>query len=293
MNHLIFSKRKRKKILSLCDDFKEVSKRTWNLLKNAADSNMSIGEETITDVNLLELQIRQPAAILTRQVSRYNENLIGADWIWAIVGRTGRTFILYVQAKKLFLRSDRYESLIERANRFHQVDNLIANQFFYQVLGISMYPIYVFYNYFPDRGSKIQCNCMNLIDSNLAGCSYADAIQVRNLIAGGQDTMADLYPIQYSLSCLVCCSGAGTSTKTSGGNVDLATAFFNRIVNTDTLNEFMQERNVKDFSAQSLLMSEPPTIINQVIAGRDINEKVFEDLNISKIVVLDERELHR
>jgi hypothetical protein len=174
-------------------------------MKNAYNNDVSIGEETITDINLLEMQMRQPYAIATRKLSRRNENIIGADWLWAIVGRTGRTFVLYVQAKKFFPSSGRYESLIDRANPFHQVDRLIANQFLYRIAGIRMYPIYVFYNYFPGEPDKIGCNCGNMIGSGLAGCSYADALQVKNVIRRNQNAKADLFPIQYAWSCLVCC----------------------------------------------------------------------------------------
>ncbi len=290
MNHLIFSRRDRRRQLSLCEDFKQVSKRTWDLLRNAKDFEFNIGEETITDINLLELKIRQPAAIITKQVSRYNESQLGADWIWAIVGRTGATFVLYVQAKKLFTRSNRYESLIDSTNPFHQVDNLIRNQFYYNILGIHMYPIYVFYNYFNNHPRKITCNCINVMDSNLAGCSYADAIQIRALIASGKDTLDDLYHIQYSLSCLVCCSNVSNLANPGVVN-DLANSFFNRIINVDTVNNFMRQRNNPDFSATNLILERPPEIINQIIRGEQINDEIFADLNIGKIVILDERRL--
>jgi hypothetical protein len=281
MNHLIFSKPDRRRVLSLCEDFKEVSNRTWVLLKNAFDYKFSIGEESITDINLLELQIRQPAALTTRKLSHHNENIIGADWLWAIVGRNGRTIVLYVQAKKYFPKSSRYESLIDSTNPFHQVDSLIANQFLYRILGIRMYPIYVFYNYFPGHENKIECNCGIKMDSGLAGCSYADALQIRSIISHGQNSYKDLYSIQYSLSCLVCC-GSGT---------DLAINFFNQIISPDRLGTLLRQSNITDFNPENLLLAQPPEFVNQILANGEINEQQFSELNIGKIVVLDERRL--
>lgn len=287
MNHSIFSKRDRYKQLSLCEDFKQVSIRTWNILRNAYEFDMSIGEETITDINLLELQMRQPSAVFTKKLTRYDESLIGADWIWAIVGRTGATIILYVQAKKFFPDTGRYNSLIERAHPFRQVDMLIRNSFFYYPLGIMMYPIYAFYNYFPEHGRQICCNCMNIMDSNLAGCSYADAIQIKNKIEAGQNSKNDLYPLQFAWSCLVCCISSANTTK----ETDLASSFYNRIINTQELNAFMRQQYNLNFSANNLLLGKPPELIEKVIRGEQINDQVFSDLNISEIIVFDERKM--
>ncbi|MEO6541206.1 MAG: DUF6615 family protein [Ferruginibacter sp.] len=288
MNHLIFSQKDRYRQLTLCDDFKEIALRTWHLMRNAYEFDMGIGEETITDINLLELKIRQPDLVFTKKMSRRAEHRIGADWLWAIVGRTGATFILYVQAKKFFPETGRYNSLIERVHPFQQVDKLISNQFFYSLFGINMYPIYVFYNYFEGHTHGINCNCGVSMNKKLSGCSYADAIEVRSRIVAHQDSFDDLYPIQYAWSCLVCCGGGGSATR----GTDLARSFFDSIVDTQKLNAFMRERNNIDFSASNLVTEKPPEFVEQVISGDQINEEIFTDLNIGEIVVFDERKFY-
>src|SRR5882757_3441201 len=102
MQHQIFEAPSTLHKNDLCRDLMDISRRTWQLLKNAHDYKIGITEETITDINLLELQIRQDNRMFTHKLTKQEETKVGADWIWAFVGRSNQTLILYVQAKRLF-----------------------------------------------------------------------------------------------------------------------------------------------------------------------------------------------
>lgn len=276
---------------SLCADFQALSVGTWNLMLNAHSNHFSIGEETITDVNLLALKMRQPHLVHTQKFSRITEGRNGADWLWIIVGRSGATFMLYVQAKRLFINSNRYESLIHpMPNPAEQVDKLIFNKFLYP-LGHPVYPIYVFYNYLPNTPKAIGCNCGQAIPTRLSGCSYADAFTIKNEILLGNDHFDDIGKHQYALSCLVCCDGSG---KSKSPNSDLATSFFNRIVNQDRFNQTQARKiDVKDrepFSANSFLLKQPPSFVNQIISGKGLDYNPFKQLDVENITILQETE---
>lgn len=64
------------------------------------DVDVSYGEETITESNLLELRRRHPNVIDLKTFSKFKEARNGADWEWHIIGRA-RTLRMRVQAKRL------------------------------------------------------------------------------------------------------------------------------------------------------------------------------------------------
>lgn len=275
---------------SLCYDFQDVAIKTWNLLGNAHNNNFSIGEETITDINLLELKMRRPHLVITRKFSRQQEGINGADWVWIIIGRNGRTFMLYVQAKKLFTRTLRYESLLhDRVNPAEQLDKLVFNKFFYP-MGYPVYPIYVFYNYFTEHPPLIPCNCGTGLPVELAGCAYADAFSIRPELIALRDHVSNIYPHQFAWSCLVCCDSKGG--KKSDGK-DLATTYFDRIVNQNLINE-VYRRDVDSsrygpFSSESFLLKEPPSFVNRMLSGKENLENPFVKLDVDAITILQEK----
>ncbi len=61
---------------------------------------VSYGEETITEINLLEIRRRHPDLVRIWTFSNVVEGKNGADWEWHIVGRR-RTLKMRVQAKRL------------------------------------------------------------------------------------------------------------------------------------------------------------------------------------------------
>jgi hypothetical protein len=53
----------------------------------------------------------------------------------------------------------------------------------------------------------------------------------------------------------------------------------------------LRESNVTDFNPESLLLSEPPRFVNQILENGEIDEQQFSELNIGEIIVLDERRI--
>tara|TARA_B100000678_G_scaffold291409_1_gene308155 strand:- start:4980 stop:5927 length:948 start_codon:yes stop_codon:yes gene_type:complete len=71
-----------------------------NLAFSYDNETISFGEETITEMNLLELKRRHPEQVSIRTFSKSKEALNGADWQWMLVGKR-HTFRMRVQAKRI------------------------------------------------------------------------------------------------------------------------------------------------------------------------------------------------
>lgn len=78
-----------------------LASETWHRLVDAHRHGFSIGEETITDLNLLEIAKSGNPCFRTRQVSKKMESKIGADWVWWIGNKRCGWIQYAVQAKKL------------------------------------------------------------------------------------------------------------------------------------------------------------------------------------------------
>ena len=61
---------------------------------------VSYGEETITEINLLEIRRRHPRLVRLCAFSKHAESRNGADWEWHIVGHR-RTLRMRVPAKRV------------------------------------------------------------------------------------------------------------------------------------------------------------------------------------------------
>ena len=78
-----------------------------------------------------------------------------------------------------------------------QVNNLLNNYFVSPFESLKMFPIYVICNYF-DLKELLGCICGETIDIALAGCSYADAIDVYSKIVRKKNSLLELYDIQFA-----------------------------------------------------------------------------------------------
>ncbi|MEO1150665.1 MAG: DUF6615 family protein [Pseudomonadota bacterium] len=87
--------------------------------------HVSFGEETITEINLLELQRRHPQAVQLKTFSRRAEATNGADWEWHIIGRHW-VLKLMVQAKRLAANNVLKIKYTVRSTGADQLDTLIA-----------------------------------------------------------------------------------------------------------------------------------------------------------------------
>ena len=137
---------------------------------------ISFGEETITEMNLLEIRRRHPDQVRIRTFPKAVESLeTGADWEWHIVGRR-YTLKMRVQAKRVTKRgSIRGITKHARTSPLPQIDLLVRDS-----LKNNMKPAYCFYSCEAQRAIWTT----KIIDGDgtafEAGCLMADARIVKS-----------------------------------------------------------------------------------------------------------------
>ena len=130
--------------MTLCDDFIRQSRATWGLIRKSTNVNISIGEETITDLNLLQICDRHPNEILTVKCNKHLEGLIGSDWEWFII-TSGKSIAFRIQAKIIDVNTLSYPELdYKQKSGTRQIDLLINSS---KKATHAPIPIYIFYNY--------------------------------------------------------------------------------------------------------------------------------------------------
>lgn len=102
---------------SLCDTFSYRAIATWNYMYFGSQTRIKPSEESLTDINLLEIQARHTKEVRTWKFPRINEaRKSGADWEWWF-GSPNQWVGVRIQAKKLDIRSGRYAGL-NRKNKY-------------------------------------------------------------------------------------------------------------------------------------------------------------------------------
>ena len=97
--------------MTLCKTFKRRSLSTWNLLSKGRRIGTQLLEETLTDINLLELKLSHPSEVITTTFTKPKEGTTGADWEWWFTGSSGYWLGFRVQAKIIELQSSVFEHL--------------------------------------------------------------------------------------------------------------------------------------------------------------------------------------
>ncbi len=197
----------------LCQIFELLSQTVWNDLKDGFGFNLPIGEEGITDHALLDLKRLAGAQVTIYKFDRIKEGkTTGADWEWWLCGG-GKAFGMRIQAKKLDSKSLRYESLDHkvRGSRKKQINLLLKDA---AAQPTPLYPIYCFYNYWPDPAPNVQWNCKSFPPKwGDFGCSVADARLIKRCLASGIRDLSRISSISHPWMCLVCCTGfVGTNS---------------------------------------------------------------------------------
>ena len=130
------------------------------------------------------------------------------------------------------------------------------------------------------KADPLVCNCGKILDDPLAGCAYADAVDVFFKIKQKQDSLNHLYDIQYPWSCLACCGNDPQN--------DLARNVLSRIISLSrSANALFGQLNL---TPENLLYPEPPGIIQRVMNGEQFNDGIFREFGIRYITVFRQPE---
>lgn len=152
---------------------------TWERLRDSYSLKISQGEETITDLLLLELKRSNCPNIKMIKSSHENEATQGTDWEWWIGDNLNGWVRLAVQAKKVDLNSLRYPGLTKKVgpNNTYQVDIL---EQFAQIN--NALPVYCLYNYLRLNNLINYWHSSLPFDKKQLGCTITPSVVIRNTL---------------------------------------------------------------------------------------------------------------
>lgn len=194
--------------MAICNSFEELAKATWERLDLAHRLRCSQGEETITDINILELKRNLYSDLLVLPTTKTEEREKGFDWdLWIGSDRKG-WWRYIVQSKKLYVATNSYKALrhkVDEIKNLYQID--ILEEFARN--NRKAIPIYCFYNYSnnPSLNSYWHCSSSSIQKEQL-GCSVVPLSIVQTAHRrGNSKTFEALHSDRaFPWRCLVCCS---------------------------------------------------------------------------------------
>ena len=148
-----------------------LARATWERIRFGEQLGCPQGEETITDVNLLDLKRAGPHAVHVFKVNKAEEARYGIDWEWWVGtdhdAYFGGWWRYAVQAKKLD-RSGRYSALRHKVGGRYQFD-LLAQY----ALKNRCIPLYCFYNFLAGDTEGYWHCCELPHEAHQMGCTVA------------------------------------------------------------------------------------------------------------------------
>ncbi|MCD4692205.1 MAG: hypothetical protein K8R79_04785, partial [Calditrichales bacterium] len=148
--------------------FEKLANDTWDRLKYSFQLGISQNEETITDINLLEICKRNFNEIKILKLTKDEESKKGIDWEWWIGSNRYGWLRFAVQAKKISDDSRSYKSINHKVNGRLQI-NILEE---YSQLTKAI-PMYCFYNYVDFKNLEKYWHCKYEFDKKQLGCTIS------------------------------------------------------------------------------------------------------------------------
>lgn len=263
--------------MTVCSTFRKLAITTWYHLEKARRVQHQPLEETLTDINLLEIKDRHPSEIYTKTFTRPQEGWNGADWEWWLTNSAMNYWLgLRVQAKVLKLTSCRFEHLHYRKGRTYQSSKLK-----HAAAIDGLVPLYCLYSQWSDDDLRGQMLSKSLgFDIRDFGCSLLSTIPVDALRKEShQDELFSVVKNARPWHCLVCSSGKG------GPNLpERAWSFLQNDLKIKTT--YRKPRNTPQIG----MRSEPPPHVRTIM--KDGENAHLDRLNtkLRGIVIVRERD---
>lgn len=263
---------------SICNTLDRLATEVWSTIQLAHQQKMSLGEETITDLVLLDLATRHPADVVVHKFSKREEATTGADWEWWFTAG-GLWWGMRIQAKILNPATLRYTSLRHRNRKKLQINALLATA---QARGL--YAAYCFYNYWDPTRFAPTSACVSGRSSPAHGCTLADASYVKRTLLGAKrsDQLFDLLPGSYPWSCPLCCA------VVQGNLAERVKAFVERWLLP--ISQKGVPRSRRKESVQPL-RRDPPAYVAALLTRRDVldGSNVEVPTDIDGILIIQDR----
>ena len=196
---------------TLCDTFRRQATWTWDSLRQARTASCQLGEESLTDFNLLRIRTRHPHEVFTQTFTKPQEAKAGADWEWWFTGPSRKWLGFRVQAKVIDLRTDTFNHLHYKTKTkpgAYQSDVLVNSASAAHPPRIPVYCLYVNVNNWRALHRAGACGSYPTTARSF-GCMLVDARRIQKLrIATPLATRVHaIMPFATPWHCLVCCNG--------------------------------------------------------------------------------------
>ena len=168
----------------------KISSETWRRLARAHLVGARLGEETLTDLLVLEmLHYQKSNAFQVIHPTRLQESRWGADLLVWIRRRKGVSQFLAIQAKKLY-PDGHYKALNHHVSPgVRQIDLLDAFAHQYRAM-----PLYLLYNYFDSGSPNNYWHCCRTLDIEQLGCTLVPSWRIdRAIRRRGQRTFTAVH----------------------------------------------------------------------------------------------------
>ena len=154
------------------------AERTWSTLGLAKELRVRFGEETLTDLLVLDMLPHQRTrGFWLRPTTKRAEASCGADLLVAVRHQTGNWSLLALQAKKLY-PDDRYRMLNRVTESLDQLEKLeeFARQF-------HALPLYLLYNHSNTVSVSYHWHCQKAaFDECQLGCTLVPSWHIRRML---------------------------------------------------------------------------------------------------------------
>lgn len=154
-----------------------LARDTWERLRDSIGLDIRFGEETITDLLLLDLKRQGPGGSRVIQTPKHNEKHTGTDWEWWIGTPRIGWLRFAVQAKKMNLKNYRYDSLSHKVGGTLQIDLLER-----YATSNDAIPIYCLYNYIPTVRKSKSWQCCKQFEVEQLACTITPSHVVKKAI---------------------------------------------------------------------------------------------------------------
>lgn len=262
----------------LCAVLQDRARATHELIAYSYSAGLGVSEETLTDINLVEIARKLPKGhVITTKFTKHQESWVsGADWLWTI-GRPGRWLSLLVQAKLARPAKPSVHGL-------HHGDGQQRQTLVRYAIQERLLPLYVVYSAFdgtmalprPSRWEprpKWTSPCgIARDDVKLMGCVTVRPQHVASMHRGKspKTNAAQLLSYGHPWSCLFCCCW-----PSRGELADAALAGVWNLPRSRQEDEDIRRPDPDapdDQMADDLITGEPPALVRDLLVGREPDE---------------------
>ncbi len=156
-----------------------IAESTWNRLRGARNLGVRLGEETLTDLLVLDFLVSKPSNIKFFQTTKPQEAVQGTDLVVCVRRDANKADIYAVQAKRLSV-TRRYDSLNHWSGQTQQRQIDVLERYAEEQKAI---PLYLLFNYVDDQSATRWHCCRQTIDKRQFGCTLVPSWQIRKAVS--------------------------------------------------------------------------------------------------------------